>query len=174
MLNRSQTYTSLIEMILRIRGTQTDMTSVQISNGDFSRESTGQKSTRLDQDFTISALELFPKCTPAQVVLLAKTIIPELKEYNALWYCDPSIKRKNSSIKIAIRGLLEMNVLIKTETMHIYLVNPYYIRRGDFYSVLCTTAAALEHASKVSPQHIANYKPIKNYRVPDSARLLTN
>jgi hypothetical protein len=91
---------------------------------------------------------------------LVGRISSELKEYNALWYCDPKLK-KNSSTRKAIQGLIDKGVLFTTETTNIYLVNPIFIRRGDVFSVLATTAELVSESSKVAVEHIVNKKPVK-------------
>ncbi len=56
-----------------------------------------------------------------------------------------------------------MKVLIPTETLHIYIVNPFYIRRGDFFVVLNTTANLLQDVVKVGKEHIREKQAVKQF-----------
>ena len=157
----SPTYVHLIDLLFRTQTMKMDIHQVSMAGGAFQRVKTGLKSDQLQQDFYISASELWAQCTPHEWHLVGR-ISAELKEYNALWHCDPAIK-KSSSNKRAIADLIEKKVLIKTETTDIYIVNPFFIRRGDFKTVLATTAYSLMDAKEVSLEHIKDRKAVKDF-----------
>lgn len=138
--------------------TDNNMYSVNTDNGVFERLKTQHTTKRLAQAIVITDTELYKKCTPAGWHLVG-LICSQLKEYNALWVCDKEIK-KNSTHRRAIKELITNKILIKTETTDIYLVNPLHIRRGEFYTVLSTTARLLEKTLRVLPEHFVNKKPV--------------
>lgn len=158
----SPSYVALIDLLHRTKATiKSDNTQVIQQGGTFAMVETGVKSDRLNQDFYMAASELWSMCKPHEWHLVGR-IAAELKPNNVLWYCDPVLKT-NSSLKRSLRTLIKMKVLIPTETLHIYIVNPFYIRRGDFFVVLNTTACLLQDVTKVEREHIREKKAIKSY-----------
>lgn len=159
----SPTYVNLLDLLFKIETNSTNMHQIRFENGRFSRTDTGVKSQHLSQDFYMAASELWAACTPHEWYLAGR-IASELKSYNALWECTDNLKN-NSSNRKAIKGLINKNVLIKTETTDIYLVNPFYIRRGDFTSVITTTANALSDHDKVRPEDVTDHRAIRDFKV---------
>lgn len=169
-INRfSPTYAAILDLLFRTNTVDSSMYSNEFDISGFKRIKLNDvKTKRLPQEITITVTELFDKCSSAQWYLVG-LISSQLKLYNALWECPEGIKRSSSN-KIAIKGLIEMKILIKTETPHIYLVNPFYIRRGGFHEVLVTTAGLLAEAPKVLPEHIINKRVITEFSIPDEYR----
>lgn len=132
----------------------------EFQGSNFKRIDSGTTSHRIPQEIVISNPELWDTCDMVQWYMVGR-IIRELKTYNALWYCDPKIK-KSSKNRLAIKSLLAKNVLIPTETTHIYFVNPVHIRKGDTFAVLATTAHLLSKTTKVNKDHLVNCKPIRD------------
>lgn len=158
----SPSYVALIDLLHRTRSTiRTSNNQIIQEGGTFALVDTGVKSDRLNQEFYMAASELWEMCSPHEWHLVGR-IAAELKANNVLWYCDPDLK-KNSSLKRSLRSLIKMKVLIPTETLHIYIVNPFYIRRGDFFVVLNTTANLLQDVVKVEREHIKEKKAVKNF-----------
>lgn len=155
----SPTYVNLL-VLLRTTPLRKSNTYQTLQNGGkFTQIDVNKKSDRLVQDFFMSPQELFTLCTPHEWYLVGR-IATELKRYNALWYCDPRLKN-NSQIKKSIRGLIAKKVLVETETTHIYLVNPFYMRRGDFSVVLNSTIDSLAGVKKVTQDYIVDLKPVR-------------
>lgn len=127
----------------------------------FRSESIDVDTLTTTEDFYMNASILWSKCSPHEWHLVGR-IGAELKYQCALWCCDSTIK-KSSANRRAIKGLLAKNILIKTETTDIYFVNPNYVRRGDTISVLYATARMLQDVPKVLPQHVKEYKTVKEY-----------
>jgi len=127
----------------------------------FRTESTEVEKLITTEDFYMNASELWAQCTPHEWYMIGR-IGSELKYQCALWSCTDIVKT-NSANRRAIRSLIEKNVLIKTETTNVYLVNPKYIRRGDTISVIYSTAKMLQDVKKVLPGHITSYKTVKEY-----------
>jgi hypothetical protein len=163
----SRTYVQILDLIFKTKTINIPISQVNFDNGRFARISTGKETTSLSQDFYVAAAELWAMCTPHEWYMIGR-ISSELKSYNALWHCDPEIKKSSANIKV-IRGLKDKQILIPTETTDIYLVNPVYIRRGDFSSVLHTTASLLMNEATVQLEHIKNCRPIKELDVRNDA-----
>lgn len=170
-MNRfSPTYAAILDLLFRTKSIDGAMYSNEFdSSNGFSRTKLNSATKRVPQEITITTQDLFNMCTPAQWYLVG-LICSQLKQYNALWECPQEVKKSGTN-RAAIKGLIEMKVLIKTETPHIYLVNPLYIRRGGFYEVLVTTAETLANSVKVLPEHITNKKPVNRFKVPEKFRI---
>lgn len=168
----SQTYVALLDLLFKTKGSRHTLYSIKQEGARFSRVETPQETMTYRQSFFISAAELFEMCSPQEWWLVGK-ISAELKEYNALWYCDPKLKN-NSSNRKALKGLVDKRVLFLTETTHIYLVNPVYIRRGDVFGVLNTTAELISTTSKVEREHIVNKKSVKEFDASLDKHLIEN
>ncbi len=166
----SPTYVALLDLLFKTKTIKVPNTVITQENGRFVRTQLKEESDRISQDFYVAASELWAKCTPHEWYLIGR-ISSELKKFNALWHCDPVLKG-NGALKKSIAGLLRLGVLIKTETHHIYIVNPIYVRRGDFFTVLNTTAELLMDASKVTEEHIIHRKPIKDLDLTPHGEML--
>ncbi len=150
---------AVIDLLYKTKADKQSMYTITQDGGRFERVKTDTQSDRLNQDFYVAAAELWAQCTPHEWYVVGR-IASELKSNNALWVCDRKLK-DNGTTKKAIAGLVRLNVLIKTETTHIYLVNPFYIRRGEFFTVLNTTASLLMDASHVTTDHVVARVPVK-------------
>lgn len=168
MNNYSLTYMMILDLLFKT-GKQTIPSPVYgntiDSSGQFSRSNSGATSHKFPQPIVIANTDLAEICTSAEWQLIA-TLIKELKEYNILWKCDNELKNKNSTVRKAIKGLIDKGVLIKTETTNIYIVNPLHLRRGDILSVLTSTANMLIGEGKVDSEHVRNIRPVKNFTIP--------
>jgi hypothetical protein len=162
-LERSATYYNLTDWFFKYSQMTQESSpySSTIENGAFRRIKSDIKSNKIMQPIVMAENEFIKECSN-QEWLVIRRIMCELKEYNCLWHCDPNIKG-NSSNRVAINALIKKGIICKTETPNIYVVNPFYIRRGDLMTVICTTAKHLENASKVSLVHITNKKPVDEY-----------
>jgi hypothetical protein len=167
-MRRSDTYLKLIDLLFELGRSSNNGTSYAhtFANGKYERLSTSTTSTKFYQPLLLSDLELCDICTDAEWRFI-RYIIKDLKEYNALWYCDPELKN-NSTNKNAIKGLVDKSIMFKTETTNIYLINPRYMRRGDLWAVIVTTADTLRHTPRVGIEHIANRKPVKLFQAGDN------
>lgn len=160
MAKQSETYFAIVDLFFRLgqMSKAYDQFATQWDGMKYTRDPSGKTTHRVDQDIYISDTALWHHCTSAEWHLVGR-ITAELKEYNGLWHCTPELKN-SSTIKKAIKGLIIKQILIKTETTNIYLVNPFHIRRGDIFGVLATTAKMLMDSSKVGLEHIKNKKPV--------------
>lgn len=161
-VRKSQTYYDLIELMMQLskQAIVNPVYANELGHNTFTRASTNKNSTRVPQPLVMSDASLFGRCTPAEWYLIGE-ISTELKEYNALWQYSPITRNDNK--RKAIKGLIAKEVLIKTETIGIYIVNPLYLRRGDLFTVISTTANTLCGSTKVLPEHIANKRPVKTF-----------
>lgn len=172
-MKHSPTYVEILSLLFKL-GQLSKISPVygnEIHGHKFERVPTGKTSHKLQQAIVISDTTLYQHCTSSEWHLVGR-ITCELKEYNALWHCTPELKRSGNITK-AIKGLLSKNILVKTETTNIYLVNPQFIRRGDLFAVLHTTAKILMETPKVTLDHIRDRKPINDLDLGfDMVRLL--
>lgn len=157
----SPTYVKLLDLLFRTKLVSRKQYATQFQGSQFTRVETGLDTIQSREDFFMNASELWKKCTPHEWHLIGR-IGSELKLNCSLWCCDSSIK-SSSSTKKAIKSLINLKVLVKTETTDIYLVNPVYIRRGDVATVLYTTASILQNVSKVTSELVRNYKSVEEY-----------
>lgn len=168
----SPTYVTIIDLLRRLRPEKVFNYTIEQSGTIFNRTQTNTQSDRLQQDFYVAAKELYAMCTKAEWYLVGR-IASELKSCNALWLCPSGVKN-NSSNRKALQGLIKLKVLFQTETTDIYFVNPVYIRRGDPFVVLNTTADLLMDVSKVTTDHVVNKAPVKSLDLTNDTLLITN
>lgn len=90
--------------------------------------------------------------TGARGMVLA--IMEELKWNNTLWFFQP----KNSRDVTNIKELKDNKIIFKTETTHIYFINPVFVRKGSLYEVLALTTELLSKSSKVTMDHIKDLR----------------
>ena len=160
--SKSPTYVSSIELLFKY-GKQVTDTALHANDyraGKFSKTDTGFKSKRIRQPIVITDTGLYNKCNRAEWHLLGR-ITTELNEYCMLWHLPEDCR--GASVRSAVTGLIAKGILARTETHHIYLVNPMELRRGDLMDVIATTANALKNASKVTVEHIRDYRSVKEY-----------
>jgi len=157
----SPTYVALLDILFKTNAISHKMKRTFMEGMTFRTESTEVEKLITTEDFYMNASELWAQCTPHEWYMIGR-IGSELKYQCALWSCTDIVKT-NSANRRAIRSLIEKNVLIKTETTNVYLVNPKYIRRGDTISVIYSTAKMLQDVKKVLPGHITSYKTVKEY-----------
>lgn len=159
----SPTYANILDLMMRLhkKAIVSPVYGNECDGSSFKRIDSGSTSHKIKQAIVISDPDISGICTTAEWVLVGR-LLRELKEYNALWYCDPKQKRGNSSLRKAIKGLIDKGVLIKTESLNIYFVNPVHIRRGEVFAVLATTATRIMDASRVTTDHIVDCKPVKD------------
>lgn len=110
------------------------------------------------QRFTIIASELFSMCEHNEWTVVGK-IATRLKEYNCLFSVGEAEKRNNSTFRASLRGLLNKEVIFRTEDVNIFFVNPYYIRKGETLAVLLTTINMLKDEGRVGLEHITDKRP---------------
>lgn len=171
----SPTYVNLLDLLFRMKPSKGKLSAVNQEGAQYSRIRSEVESIYLSQDFFMNASDLFAMCTPHEWYLCGM-ISSQLKQNNAFWLCPETVKRSSSSKK-AIKTLIRLNVLVKTETTDIYLVNPVYIRRGNPFTVLNTTASLIQDARKVTADHIVGTKTGIEEYIPllnvDETKLLT-
>lgn len=161
---KSPTYHNLTDLYFKLSQMAQESTvySSTVDNNGYRRTKTEHSSSRIRQPLVMADTSFLMDCS-AQEWLLIRIIMNELKEYNCLWECSKDIK-KNSKNRIAINSLIDKNILQKTETTNIYVVNPFYIRRGDLMGVIATTAKLLDNCSKIDATYITNKKPVDDYK----------
>lgn len=135
-------------------------------NGRYRKVETDLVVTKTSSEIVISSLGL-ARMVSSSAWRIIGHIVSELKQYNALWECSPELK-KSSGVKKAINELLHLEIIYKTETTNIYLVNPKFIRRGNYHAVLAATINMLKDVSKVNSSHVVNKKPVREVSLDNS------
>lgn len=153
-LPKSPTYYQLLEayMIALSRHKSREHYSEDAQQSEWSRSVTGS-TMKSDQEISIIDQDLFLALEVDEFKMVGK-IISELKMNNALWY----YKRENSRQYKVIKKLVDKKILVHTEDPDIYVVNPFFIRRGTELSVLAHTVQVLSTSSRVHKDHIKELK----------------
>lgn len=170
---KSPTYTKLLEMLIILKAQSISDSSVytsNVTNNKYERTRVDSVvTTRIHQDVFIADPTIYDDCSMVECYILCK-IQSQLRAYNCLWYCDPKLKNNSSNNK-AIKRLVEKDILWRTETTNIYVVNPKYIRRGDPFAVLTSTLNMLKDEGKVDVEHITDKKALRSYIIPETLLL---
>lgn len=113
------------------------------------------------QDIVIADQALHSKCTSAEWHLIGR-ITCDIYMNNCLWYCDKELKN-NSTVKKAIKGLLNKQILWKTSITNFYFINPQHIRRGKELEVLYTTGQAIFENNGIDTTLLTNKRAIRDF-----------
>jgi hypothetical protein len=113
-----------------------------IGSAQYSADSTSETSFRLKEPIVVTNTQLVKQCTRSEWYLVG-LIMCDMYQYNALWQADVDLKRNNKAYRLGLKGLLSKEILFRTESQHIYIVNPVHLRRGDPFAVTATTANML-------------------------------
>lgn len=132
-----------------------------VENGTYSRVKTEGTSHTYKQPIAIMDTEQLRQYNPAECHMIFR-IMSDLKEYNPLWQVAPDLK-KNTRNGTTIKSLIDKQLLWKSETKDIYVVNPFIIRRGEIQAVITTTLNMLADEPKVSLELITDKRPVKYY-----------
>lgn len=133
---------------------------VSASREGYSRDPTGDVSKRIRQPIVITENTLYDMCTSAEWHVVGR-IIRDLKECNALWHLPQEDKDRSGTLRRALKGLIQKEILLDTGSTGFYLVNPLYIRRGDLLTVVATMIKELEGATRITLDHYKNLKPVR-------------
>lgn len=147
----SSTYMNLIDLLFKLKIDKVNDTTQTFSGNSLNVVKTGQ-SDKVKQEITIANDELYPICNKNEWFLLGRIGI-ELHYGNALWACPADIK-DNSQSRTTLASLKKKRIIITTETLDIYIINPFYLRKGDLLKVLTGTAELLINEPKVLLAHV--------------------
>lgn len=163
MMVQSPTYHLLIQLMNDIKAEMGKSHITEFEGGTYKRTAEGN-TVRIRQDIVITDMQLFDKCTSAMWHVIGH-IMKDLKEYNVLWECPVNLKKNNNTTRKAIAALVEMKLLITTEVTNIYIVNPLYLRRGDFHGVLATTANMIREHGRLDNRLITNKRAVNEFKL---------
>jgi len=131
----------------------------------FARNATGAETSALkDHRFTQVTIDWIDTLSNPAALFVFRNIMPRLKMYNLLWHWEPC---RNTSINRTLRELIADNLLIRTETVGIYLVNPLKVWRGTVHTAVEATKHLLRTEGKPSREMIRDLKPKTDYRLKD-------
>ena len=157
-LKFSYTYMMLVDLLFKAKVDKTNDTTQTFTGNSLNVIKTGT-SDRIRQEITIANDELFTLCNKNEWYLLGR-IGTELHYGNALWACSDEFKATSQG-RTTIASLKKKNLLIPTETKDIYIVNPFYLRKGDLLKVLVGTAELLIDEINVQLAHVRRVGYIK-------------
>lgn len=173
----SPTYIHILDLIQRLKTQKVDDTTQVQEGNKLIIAKSGTKSDRVIQEITIANDELWEKCTSAEWYLLGR-IGRELKYGNVLWHCGVNHVtgkplKSSSSIKKTIASLTRKQLLVTTETTDIYLVNPFYLRKGDLTRIIHGMAEHLMDCPKITIDYIKPVFKNKGLDLSDDMKFLT-
>lgn len=154
----SYAYTMLIDLIYKIKVDKVNDTSQTFSGNSLNVIKTGT-SDKVRQEITIANDELFTLCNKHEWWVLGQISV-ELHYGNALWVCPETLK-STSQNRTVMGSLKKKNLIIPTETKDIYIVNPFYLRKGDLLKVLVGTAELLMDVPQVQLEHVRRLGYVK-------------
>ena len=115
-----------------------NMSKLTVNSKEYYKENISETTQRLLQSTrTISTELLDNKKVTNLEFLLIRQIANDLVYCNNLWRCKLDFNSKGN--RASLTGLLEKKIIFKTDCKNLFVVNPYYIRFGEFYEVLYST-----------------------------------
>lgn len=143
-------YTTTLEMLcyLLTHGSKQSSYKESLDAKGYSREETGD-TFKLFQD-SVMMIQGLKNGLSAAASKMIDRIGDELHMNNALWYHKP----ENNKEYTVLKELIDKCILVRSEDSNIYLVNPFYIRRGSPQSVLSLTMNILRGTTKPTTDHI--------------------
>jgi hypothetical protein len=129
------------------------------------RKDTGKQGLSVKLDYTSISHKAVEGMSKATLAFIMSTIFLDLKMYNLLWSFVPQTSQERAHLK----ELLDSHIIFRTETTHIYLVNPVKIWRGaPILAVECTKHLLREHRVP-SVDLIRDLRPKDVYQMKTSA-----
>ncbi len=156
-LQYSPTYVHILDLLFKLKSQKVPGMTQIISGGKLNIIPTGATSDKVLQELFVSASELWELCNNPHEWFMIGRIGNDLKYGNALWEVSDELKSRSKNRQI-LASLIRKGLLIPTETTNIYIVNPFYLRKGDMLRVLYGTAEILADNVKVLPEHIRSIK----------------
>ena len=132
-------------------------------DGVLTTSETNEQTYALNEEILICSNDLLDMTTNSEWILVRK-IMKELHMNNCIWYCSPEYKNSSSTIKAALRGLLNKSVLWNTDKKHYYIINPVYLRKGNLVFGLITTAQAIYNNKGIDDSVLRPLKRIQQFR----------
>jgi|SRR6187551_9470 len=157
-------YYQLLEIseVLKGTGYERELISERYIDNQLVREKTGYTSSSSKTPFTQFTLDWIPELSNPAALFILRNIMHGLKLYNLLWYW-PSARK--SSEKAILKELIDHQVIFRTESTGIYLVNPLKIWRGTKHSAVEATKELLRKHGKPSIELIKDLKPSGQYQL---------
>jgi len=120
-----------------------NLSKLTVNSKEYFKENINEKTQRLIQNTRTISTELFDsdKITNTEFLII-RQIANDLVYCNNLWRCK--LDFNNKSNRTAIAGLIEKQIIFKTECKSLFVVNPYYIRFGEFFEVLFSTLRIID------------------------------
>lgn len=138
---------------------QKSITKTEVNSIEYYKTNTSLNTKSLIQSTVTISREILKEgfLNNAEKVL-ALSIGYEIKYCNNLWAVPPDLYDNKTSYT-ALRSLVQKHILYATETRRIFIVNPYYIRYGEFYEVLFSTMELCKE--KLTVDKVTRINPIR-------------
>jgi len=120
-----------------------NLSKVTINSNEYYKENLNETTQRLLQATRTISSVLFDSSKISNIeFMVIREISKDLVYCNSLWRC--TLDFNNKSNRVAMAGLLEKQIIFKTECKDLFIVNPYYIRYGEFFEVLHSTLRIID------------------------------
>jgi hypothetical protein len=138
---------------------QRQVVSENYSLRKYQRTATGMQTITMDLPFTQISTNWIEDMSERAQLFIIRKVIPGVRMYNLLWhYSTP----KKTSEKLAIKELVDKQILFRTEVPGIYLLNPIKVWRGTIFGALEATRRLLFTHRKPSLDIITDLKAPRN------------
>lgn len=165
-LKYSRTYVYLLDLLFKLKTAKVNNTEQRAESNKLNIIKLNSQSDRVIQEITIANDDLWSLCTAPEWYELGR-IGRELHYGNALWAPSDEFKKRSRNRAI-LASLAKKNLVVPTETVGIYIINPFYLRKGDLLRVLHGTAEALIDTTQVTLDHVKPIQEIKGKDFTDS------
>lgn len=168
MATKLPAYYQLIEISAMFKGISYQRTVVSESYTDntFNRDKTGNTTAALNHNFVITNIDWLPGLSNPAVLFMVRNIYPALRRYNLLWHWEPDRNRANNRI---LKELTDKQVLMRTEVIGMYLINPIKLVKGSALVAVEATKELLREHGKPRPDLIKDLKLLDKYTLQTSA-----
>lgn len=138
-----------------------NLTKVELYNESYIKTQLTEKTVACIKAVRIIATDLIDICTDSEWKMV-KTIAKDLNKNNMLWSRKAINTGNNNSIRLTIKSLVDKDILIPTKLNTTYIVNPLYIRHGEYFDCIYCTLSLIENGVKETSHTVVN--PINKYK----------
>lgn len=139
----------------------THLPEVSFNSTAYKRKLSTRPRSFIKEDAVTVDRKVLSRLSPGELKLVLK-IIDELKLYNALWHYD--YRQIGGRAEGIISKLRKSEILFKTDSLSMHIVNPFYLHKGQISTVIAATQLLIEKNSgkDLTP------KLIRDLEAPDS------
>lgn len=120
----------------------------------YSKKSSSERKGYIKTEFVVVHPQLLQMLKSNEQKMVIQ-IMAEMKINNALWSYNAA---KNSRYERTISSLKKREIIFETDMSFIFIINPWWIRKGDIRTVIVATAQYIEQKKELSPKMITSLK----------------